>query len=42
MINVSVNQKGGILIQCIHITNHHDGHFKYLTILFANKGEIKK
>ena len=25
-----------ILSQCIHISNHHIIHFKYITILFVN------
>ena len=32
---------GGILSQYTHISNHHDMHFKYLTILFVNYTAIE-
>ena len=32
---------GGILSQRIHLSNYHDAHFKYLTILFVNCTSIK-
>ena len=31
----------GILSQCIHVSNHHPVHFKYLTTLFFNYTTIK-
>lgn len=31
----------GILSQCIRITNHHDGHFKHLIIVFISYTSIK-
>lgn len=35
-MDVLINPMVGILLQCIHMLNHHDVHYKYLTILFAN------
>lgn len=32
---------GGILLQCIRISNHYDVHLRYLTILFVNYISIK-
>lgn len=36
-----VNSMGGILSQCVHVSDHHVVHFKYLTILFVNYTLIK-
>ena len=42
-MDVLINEMGGILSQCTHISNHHDVHFKRLVILcqlYLNKAEI--
>ena len=31
----------GTISQCIRISNHHDAHFKYLTIVYVNYALIK-
>ena len=40
-MDVLINSMGGILSQCICISNHHVVHFKHLTILFVNYTSIK-
>ena len=40
-MDVLINRMGGVLSQCILVSNHHDVHFKYLTILYANYASIK-
>ena len=40
-MDVLINLMGGILSQCIHISNHHIVHFKYLKILFVNYTSVK-
>lgn len=40
-----MNSMVGILSQCVHISNHHMVHFKYITVLFElqlKKAEKKK
>lgn len=32
---------GGIPSQCVCISNHHDVHFKFLTVSFLNYASIK-
>lgn len=36
-----INRLGGVLSQYILVSNHHDVHFKYLTVLYANYTSIK-
>ena len=36
-----IDSVGGILSQCIYVSNHHVVHFKYLTILFVSCISIK-
>lgn len=36
VMGVLVNWTEGIPSQCVCISNHHDVHFKYPTILFVN------
>ena len=35
-MDVSINLTVGIISQCIHISNHHIVHFKYITVLSVN------
>lgn len=35
-----INWMGGILSQCMHMSNYHNVHFKYMTILFAKYTSI--
>lgn len=44
-MGVLINQMVGIISQCIHVSNHHNVHFKQLTIscqLYLNKAEFLK
>lgn len=46
-MDILISDMGGIFSQCICISNHHDIHFKYLTVLFQtqfclNKTEIRE
>ena len=40
-MDMLINLMGRILPKCIRISNHHQIHFKYLTILFVNYTSIK-
>lgn len=40
-MDVLINSVRGILPQCVHISNHHVVHFKYLMILLGNYNSIK-
>lgn len=37
----SISMGGGILLQCIHMSDHHIVYFKYLTILSVSYTSIK-
>ena len=39
--NVLISWMGGILPQCVPISNHHKVRLKYLTILFVNYTSVK-
>ena len=39
-MNVLLNWMVGIVSQCICTSNHHNVHFKYLTILFVSYTSI--
>ena len=41
-MDVLINPMGEALSRCVHVSNHHDVHFKYLIILFANYITRKK
>lgn len=46
-MDVLINEKGGMLPQCICISNHQDTHFKYISYhliyqLYLNKAERNK
>ena len=41
LINKMGGRGCGILSQCVDISNYHDVHFKYLTILFVSYTSMK-
>ena len=41
MMDVIINQMEGTISQYMHISNHYDGHYKYLTILSTTCTPVK-
>lgn len=40
-MDVLINSMTGISTQCSRISNHHDIHFKYLSILYVSSTSVK-